>query len=102
MKSLSWFLREPLVRFVIIGVLIFVLFKGLADPRLDLDPGDTIIVELERIDQLVASFQAVWLRAPNEAEIRSLIDDFVREEIYYREALALGLDRNDAMVRRRL
>jgi hypothetical protein len=102
MRSLSWFLREPLVHFVIIGVLIFVLFMGLNDPPPDQGPGNTIIVELELIEQLTASFQAVWLRAPNEDERRALIDNFVREEIYYREALTLGLDRNDAMVRRRL
>ena len=102
MKSLSWFLREPLVHFVIIGVLIFALYTGLNDPRPDHGPGNTIIVEPERIEQLVASFQAVWMRAPNEDERRALIEEYVREEIYYREALTLGLDRNDAMVRKRL
>jgi parvulin-like peptidyl-prolyl cis-trans isomerase-like protein len=102
MKLLPQFLREPLVHFLLLGGLIFLLFTLLADPRPDPGPGDRILVQPDRIEQLAASFEAVWRRPPTDDERRALIDDFVREEIYYREALALGLDRNDAMVRRRL
>ncbi len=42
------------------------------------------------------------MRPPTAEEIRGLVDDYVREEVYYREAMALGLDRDDTVIRRRL
>ncbi len=100
MKLLPRLLREPLLHFLAIGGLIFVLFAAMSEPGSE--PADTIVVGPERIGQLVRGFQAVWRRSPTDDELRAMIDDFVREEIYYREALALGLDRNDTVVRRRL
>ena len=93
-------LREPLLHFLAIGGLIFLLFAAVDDTRLA--PTDVIVITPERIDQLAAGFNSVWMRMPTDDELDALIDGDVREEIYYREALALGLDRNDAMVRRRL
>ncbi len=100
MKLVTRLLREPLLHFLTIGGLIFLLFGGLAGPRPG--PTDTIVVGPERIEQLARGFQSVWRRPPSDDELRAMIDEFVREEIYYREALALGLDRNDTVVRRRL
>ena len=100
MKLLLRLLREPLLHFLAIGGLIFVLFATMSEPGSE--PADTIVVGPERIEQLVRGFQAVWRRSPTDDELRAMIDDFVREEIYYREALALGLDSNDTVVRRRL
>ena len=100
MKLLLRLLREPLLHFLAIGGLIFVLFAAMSEPGPE--PTDTIVVGPERIEQLARGFQAVWRRPPIDDELRAMIDDFVREEIYYREALALGLDRNDTVVRRRL
>ena len=100
MKRVARLFREPLLHFLAIGGLIFLLFGALAGPRPG--PTDTIVVGPEHIEQLVTGFQAVWRRPPTDDELRAMIDDFVREEIYYRQALALGLDRNDTVVRRRL
>lgn len=100
MKLVVRLLREPLLHFLGIGGLIYLLF-GSVD-RSDLVPADRIVVGPERIEQLAKGFQSVWRRPPTDDELRAIIDDFVREEIYYREALSLGLDRDDAMVRRRL
>ena len=100
MKLLLRLLREPLLHFLAIGGLIFVLFAAISEPGPE--PPDTIVVGPERIEQLARGFQAVWRRSPTDDELRAMIDDFVREEIYYREALALGLDSNDTVVRRRL
>ncbi len=100
MKLAMRLLREPLLHFLAIGGLIFLLFTALSDPGPG--PADTIVVGPERMEQLAAGFRSVWRRPPTDDELRALIDDFVREEIYYREALALGLDRNDTVVRRRL
>ncbi len=100
MKLLLRLLREPLLHFLAIGSLIFLLYAAVAGPSPG--PTDTIVIGPERIEQLTTGFQSVWRRPPTDDELRAIIDDFVREEIYYREALALGLDRNDTVVRRRL
>ena len=100
MKHLTRLLQEPLLHFLGLGGLIFLFFTALAEPRPE--PTDTIVVGPGRIEQLATGFQSVWRRPPSDDELRAMIDDFVREEVYYREALALGLDRNDAVVRRRL
>ncbi len=100
MKHLARLLREPLLHFLAIGGVIFRLFGAVAGPGPG--PADIIVVGPERIEWLATGFQSVWQRQPSDDELRSLIDEFVREEIYYREALALGLDRDDTVVRRRL
>ena len=100
MKLLLRLLREPLLHFLAIGGLIFVLFATMSEPGSE--PTDTIVVGPERIEQLARGFQAVWRRSPTDDELRAMIDGFVREEVYYRVALALGLDKNDTIVRRRL
>jgi hypothetical protein len=61
-----------------------------------------IVITPGRIDQLAAGFRSVWKRNPTRGELDALIDGDIREEVYYREALALGLDKNDPIVRRRL
>ncbi|HEX6851403.1 MAG TPA: peptidylprolyl isomerase [Candidatus Polarisedimenticolaceae bacterium] len=96
MKS---FLREPLVHFLALGAALFLYFHwsggaGAGSGRIVLTSG--------QIDHLAAGFAKVWQRPPTEAELKGLVDDWVREEIAVREATAAGLDRDDTIVRRRL
>jgi len=100
MKLLLRLLREPLFHFIAIGGLIFALYAAVDDARES--PADVIVITPERIDQLAAGFNSVWQRMPTDDELDALIDGDIREEVYYREALALGLDRNDTIVRRRM
>jgi hypothetical protein len=100
MKRLLRLLREPLFHFIAIGGLIFALYAAVDDAREA--PADVIVITPARIDQLAAGYNAVWKRMPTEDELGALIDAEVREEVYYREALALGLDKNDTIVRRRM
>ncbi len=100
MKRLLRLLREPLFHFIAIGGLIFALYAAVEGPGAP--PADVIVIAPERIDQLAAEFSSVWQRMPTEDEIATLIDREIREEVYYRSALALGLDRNDPIVRSRL
>jgi hypothetical protein len=83
-----------------IGGLIFALYAVVDDTGEA--PADVIVIIPERIDQLAAGFSSVWKRMPTDTELDALIEEDIREEVYYREALALGLDRNDTIVRRRL
>jgi hypothetical protein len=93
-------LREPLVHFLILGAAIFLLSYGLARPGVE--PEARIVVTDGKIEQLATGFVRVWHRAPSAEELDGLIDDFVREEFAYREALAMGLDKDDSVIRRRL
>ncbi|MDZ7589369.1 MAG: peptidylprolyl isomerase [Rubrivivax sp.] len=97
MKTL---LREPLLHFLVIGALLFVLFDVVGGGT----GGGTqrIVVGAGQIAQLEAGFTKTWQRAPNEAELKDLVDEWVREEIATREAMALGLERDDTVIRRRL
>jgi len=93
-------LREPLLHFLVIGALLFALYTAVSGPPPT--PVNRIVVSPERVEQLAAGYQAVWRHAPTDDELRALVDNYVREEVYYREALALGLDRDDPVIRRRL
>jgi hypothetical protein len=93
----AW-LREPLVQFVLIGALLFLVFEwrgqGPESGRIVITPG--------QVDSLAASFTRVWQRPPTETELKGLVDDYVREEIAVREAEGMGLDSGDTVIRRRL
>lgn len=97
MKAL---LREPLIHFLLIGATLFLLFGFFDDP---VGPQSSrIVITNGQIEFLKARFAKTWQRQPTENELQELINGHVREEILYREALALGLDRDDTVVRRRM
>jgi peptidyl-prolyl cis-trans isomerase C len=93
-------IREPLVHFLILGALIFLVdaWRGTA-----VDPASrTIIIDRARVAALAEGWQQSWQRPPTPREMDGLIADAVKEEIYYREAIRLGLDQDDPGIRRRL
>lgn len=92
-------LREPLLHFLLIGAAIFAahaLLNGSSPRR------DVVLVSRGRIDSLAAQFASTHGRPPDAAERNDLIQAWVKEEILSREALALGLDREDTVIRDRL
>ena len=93
-------LREPLLHFLLIGVALFMLYGALNRGRSDA-PRDIVVSEA-RVEALAESFATVWMRPPTPEEVKGLVDDYVAEEIYYREAIAMGLDQDDTVIRRRL
>ena len=93
-------LREPLVHFLAAGALIFIVY-GLFGNRDDA-ASRRIVVDAARIDNLTVLFAAQWQRPPSPDEIGGLIEQYIDEEVLYREAIALGLDESDTIVRRRL
>jgi hypothetical protein len=92
-------LGEPLVHFLAIGALLFVLGGVFGSGR---PADDTIIVSETAIARLAQLFAQQWQRPPTREELDSLIEQHVREEVLYREAIAMGLERNDTIVRRRV
>jgi hypothetical protein len=93
-------LREPLTHFTGLALAIFIFYGVVnrsAEPKVD-----EIIVTSAKIEQLGGLFTKTWQRPPSAQELKGLIDDYVKEEIYNREALLLGLDKDDTVIRRRL
>lgn len=99
-QRLQSLLREPLLHFLILGAALFALLVKIS-PTGEQERGQ-IVVTAGQIDRLAQVWRRTWLREPTAAELEQMIDDFITEEIYYREALALGLDENDTVIRRRL
>jgi hypothetical protein len=93
-------LREPLLHFLVLGGLLFGLFGLTQEP--DRDNGRQIRVTAAQVEQLRAQFRRTWMRPPTEAELVGLIERHIRGEVFYREALAMGLDQDDPYVRNRL
>ena len=93
--------KEPLLHFLVIGVLIFTLFS-IVNKEEDIVFGIKIVVSSADIQRLSTSWARKWNRPPTETELQGLVESHIREEVYYREALALGLDKNDTVLRRRL
>lgn len=93
-------MREPLLHFLLLGALLFVAY-GLAHRGPEASP-QRIVVSQGQIEHMMTSFGRTWQRPPTAQELKGLIDQFVREEVLSREATALGLERNDVIIRRRL
>jgi hypothetical protein len=93
-------LKEPLIHFIALALVIFAVY-GILN-RSDRGKPDRIVVTGPKIEHLARIFAKTWQRNPTLAELKGLIDDYVKEEIYVREALELGLDQNDTVIRRRL
>ncbi len=93
--------KEPLLHFLCIGAMIFVLFSVLSKEERDVG-GKKIIVSAGDVERLSDNWSKKWNRPPTETELKGLVESYVKEEVYYREALSLGLDQNDTVLRRRL
>jgi PPIC-type PPIASE domain len=93
-------LREPALHFLLIGAGLFVLY-GWMHGRASFSR-DTIVITEGRLDQLAAGFAGLNRRPPTREEMDGMVRDAVREEIFYREAMALRLDEDDVIVRRHL
>ncbi|MEP6668790.1 MAG: peptidylprolyl isomerase [Chthoniobacter sp.] len=93
-------LREPLLHFLVLGAAIFFAYRAMSKST-DAAPG-RIVVTPGQIEHLTIGFTRTWQRPPSSEELEGLIRDYVREEICCREAVAMGLDKDDAVIRRRL
>jgi hypothetical protein len=92
--------REPLLHFLVAGAALFLLFRLLNGG--DVGAPREIVITDARVAALAENFAQTWMRPPTAEELRGLVEDYVAEEVYYREAIAMGLDRDDTVIRRRL
>ena len=93
-------LKEPLFQFLVLGAALFGIFH-LVDRNKTEAPA-RIIISSARIANLADGFARTWRRPPSQQELQGLIDDYIRDEVFYREGRAAGLDRDDVIIRRRV
>jgi peptidyl-prolyl cis-trans isomerase C len=111
-SKLSRLLREPLFHFLLLGAALFGVYRYLppqapaqpaaqaAEPAAA--PSRQILLSLDQLTRLALGFQANWGREPTAQELNRMVEDDVKEEILYREGVAMGLDKDDEIVRRRM
>jgi hypothetical protein len=93
--------KEPLFQFLLLGAVLFGLFSVLGK-RDETQAPAKIVLSAARVATLADGFARTWRRAPHEEELQRLIDDYIRDEVFYREGRAAGLDRDDVVIRRRV
>ena len=93
--------REPLVHFLLIGFALFGTYDWLHRGELT-SVSRQIVLTLDDLQQLNISFESQWQRPPTPDEFSRMVEDKIQEEILYREGLAMGLDKDDTIVRRRM
>jgi len=95
------FLKEPLVQFLIIGACIYGAYAMFGEP--DEQAADrTVIISEDRIASLATMWEKRWNRPPTNEELIGLVRAYLREDVLYREAVAMGLNNDDHIIRRRL
>ena len=98
--SISKVWREPLVHFLLIGAALFVFYDQTREQGSEAP--NRIVMSSGQVEQLAANFKRTWMRPATETELAGLIESYVRDEVFYREALAMGLDQSDPVVRQRM
>ena len=101
-STLKRLLREPLLHFLLIGVLLFGIYayinrgrSGSASPR-------QIVLSLDELATMEMYFESQWHRRPTPQEFQAMVEDKIKEEVLYREGLVMGLDKDDTIVKRRM
>ncbi len=94
-------LREPLLHFLVIGGVIFA-FLSTEAPSDPVDGGMQIVISSADVDRMATAWAQRWQRPATAAEMDGMLREAVREQVLYREALSLGLDRDDVVIRRHL
>ena len=100
LKNMKRFLREPLLHFVLLGGFFFAIYHFVAGGAAD--TSRHISISRGQIEHMTAIFARTWQRQPVEDELQDLIKSHIRDEILFREGVALGLDRDDPVIRNRV
>src|SRR5271165_4683380 len=100
--TLKRWLREPLLHFLLLGVVLFAAYAYMQGGRGGVESSKQIALSLDDLRTMDLYFESQWHRPPTPAEFQAMVKDKVREEVLYREALAMGLDKDDTIVKRRM
>jgi hypothetical protein len=94
-------LREPLLHFLVIGGVMFAVFAAMQEPDTQ-ERNNEIVISSAKIEQLSEQHKSTWGQNLDDEALDSLIEYYIHEEVLSREAVALGLDQGDAVIRQRL
>src|SRR5215467_6546764 len=100
-SALARLWREPLMHFLLIGVALFVVYS-LHRGQGGVEPSHEVAVRLDDLRTIVQLFESQWHRQPTSEEFNAMVENKIQEEILYREGLAMGLDKDDVIVKRRM
>jgi len=100
--AIKRWLREPLLHFLALGALLFGTYSYLNRGRIGVETSKQIFVSMDDLRTMDSYFESQWHRPPTPAEFQAMVEDKVREEVLYREGLAMGLDKDDEIVKRRM
>ena len=100
--AIKRWLREPLLHFLLIGITVFAVYAYAHRGRGGFESSRQITLSVDELGQMDMYFESQWHRQPTPAEFQAMVEDKVREEVLYREALAMGLDKDDTIVKRRM
>ena len=92
-------IKEPLFHFLLLGLGLFLIYGVVSKNQ---DNEETIIINDYDINNITASWEMQWKRLPTDEELKSLIQQNIKQEIFYQEALKMNLDHNDEIIKRRL
>jgi hypothetical protein len=95
-------LREPLLHFLLIGLVIFSVYAYTNRGRGGIESPTQIVLSLDELATMEAYFESQWHRQPTAQEFQAMVEDKVKEEVLYREGLVMGLDKDDTIVKRRM
>jgi peptidyl-prolyl cis-trans isomerase C len=93
--------KEPLIQFLILGAAIYGAYALLGAPEDDFRD-TTIVVDSNRIDSMISEWESRWNRPPSRQEMDALIQQYIKEDVLYRQAVAMGLNKDDPVMRRRM
>ena len=89
-----------MLHFLVLGAALFGLFSIVG--KKDVEAPTKVVISASRVATLADQFARTWRRPPTEQELQGLVEDYIRDEVFYREGLAAGLDRDDVVIRRRV
>lgn len=101
-SALKRWVREPLLHFLLIGLALFGIYENVNRGHGVVDPSRQIFVSLDDLRTMDMYFESQWHRPPTAQEFQAMVEDKVKEEVLYREGLAMGLDKDDVIVKRRM
>ncbi len=100
--TLKRWLREPLLHFLLLGAVLFGIYSWMNRGRMGIEPSKQIAITMDDLRVMEGYFESQWHRPPTAQEFQAMVEDKVREEVLYREGLAMGLDKDDTIVKRRM
>ncbi len=102
LSTVKRWLREPLLHFLLIGLLLFGVYAYTNRGRIGIESPRQIVLSLDELRTMTAYFESQWHRPPTPQEFQAMVEDKIREAVLCREGLAMGLDKDDTIVKRRM